>query len=47
MALVADDTFYILRFDRDAYAAALDSGVEVGDEGVEAAFEVMCEITDA
>lgn len=46
VALVADDTFYILRFDRSAYDTALDSGAEIGDEGVEAAFDVVSEISD-
>lgn len=46
MVITAEDSFYILRFDRDAYAAALDSGAEVGDEGVEEAFEMIAEIPE-
>ncbi|KAI5120315.1 hypothetical protein M0805_000375 [Coniferiporia weirii] len=46
VAITSDDSFYILRFDRDAYNAALESGVEIGDEGVEEAFEVVAEISE-
>lgn len=46
VAITSDDSFYILRFDRAAYQAALDSGVEIGDEGCEEAFEVVCEISE-
>jgi coatomer subunit beta' len=38
---------YILRFDRDAYNARLDSGIEIGDEGVEEAFELVTELSDS
>lgn len=46
VAITSDDSFYILRFDRAAYQAALDSGVELGDEGCEEAFEVVAEIPE-
>lgn len=46
VAITSDDSFYILRFDRSAYDAALESGVEIGDEGVEDAFDVIAEISD-
>ena len=46
VAIISDDSFYILRFDRDAYNAALESGTTIGDEGVEEAFEVIAEIQD-
>ncbi|PWZ03410.1 hypothetical protein BCV70DRAFT_184348 [Testicularia cyperi] len=47
VAIVCDDSFYILRFDRDAYAAYLDSGAEVEDDGVETAFEVVTEVSES
>lgn len=47
VAIVCHDSFYILRFDRDAYAAYLDSGAEVEDEGVEDAFEVVTEVSES
>jgi coatomer subunit beta' len=31
VAITADDSFYILRFDAAAYQAALESGVDTGD----------------
>ncbi|KAJ7281800.1 coatomer protein [Mycena rebaudengoi] len=46
VAITADDSFYILRFDRDAYNAALEGGAEITDEGVEEAFEVVADVPD-
>lgn len=43
---MSEDSFYILRFDRDAYNAKLEEGVEITDEGVEEAFDVTAEISD-
>ncbi|BGP29737.1 Coatomer subunit beta' [Rhodotorula toruloides] len=47
VAIAGDESFYVLRFDRDAYQARLDSGAEIDDEGVEEAFELESEISDA
>ena len=46
MAIVSDDSFYILRFDRDAYNEKLEEGAEITDEGVEEAFEVVADVQD-
>jgi coatomer subunit beta' len=46
VAILADDSFYVLRFDRGAYAARAESGADLGDEGVEEAFEIEAEIAD-
>jgi coatomer subunit beta' len=40
VALACDDTFYVLRFDREAYEQAISEGA-VEDDGVESAFEVV------
>ncbi|CAD6983728.1 unnamed protein product [Tilletia controversa] len=45
-AIVGEDSFYILAYNADAYAAALDAGEAIEDEGVEDAFEVVTEISD-
>ncbi|KAH8880251.1 putative coatomer subunit beta [Thozetella sp. PMI_491] len=45
VALASEDTFYVLRFNRDAYVAAVQSG-GVEDDGVEAAFEVITDISE-
>ncbi|KAG8783052.1 hypothetical protein FRC12_020155 [Ceratobasidium sp. 428] len=45
VAITAEDSFYILKFDRDAYVAALEAG-PVGDEGVEDAFDLTAEISE-
>ncbi|KIM61439.1 hypothetical protein SCLCIDRAFT_121865 [Scleroderma citrinum Foug A] len=47
VAIASEDSFYVLRFDRDAYTAKLDEGAETTDEGVEEAFDVIAEISDA
>lgn len=36
----------MLRFDRDAYANRVEAGGEIGDEGVEEAFDVVAEINE-
>ena len=46
VVIVSKDWFYALRPDREAYNAALTSGVEIGDEGVEAAFEVIADVSE-
>ncbi|CAD6930093.1 unnamed protein product [Tilletia controversa] len=45
-AIVGEDSFYILAYNADAYATALDAGEAIEDEGVEDAFEVVTEISD-
>ncbi|OAX39081.1 Coatomer, beta' subunit [Rhizopogon vinicolor AM-OR11-026] len=47
VAVVSEDSFYILKFDRDAYTSKLEEGVEITDEGVEEAFDVVAEISDS
>lgn len=42
VALACEDTLYVLRFSRESYEAALAAG-EVEDDGVEAAFDVVCD----
>ncbi|KIK57342.1 hypothetical protein GYMLUDRAFT_46217 [Collybiopsis luxurians FD-317 M1] len=46
VAIIADDSFYILRFDRDAFEEKLAEGVENSDEGVEEAFEVIADVSE-
>lgn len=46
VAIAGEDSFYVLRFDRDAYAAYIDNGGELDDEGVEEAFELEADIAD-
>ncbi|KAI0048076.1 coatomer protein [Auriscalpium vulgare] len=46
VAIASEESFYILRFDRDAYNAKLEEGVDLGDEGVEEAFEVVAEVPE-
>ncbi len=46
VAIIADDSFYVLRFDRDAYSRKVEEGAEITDEGVEEAFDVLAEITE-
>ncbi|KAF8498938.1 coatomer beta [Hysterangium stoloniferum] len=46
VAITSGDSFYILRFNRDAYTSLLETGREIGDEGVEEAFDVVAEINE-
>jgi coatomer subunit beta' len=44
VAIATDESFYVLRFDRDAYTAKVETGADLGDEGVEEAFEIVTEV---
>lgn len=44
--MACEDTFYVLRFSRENYTAALNAG-EVDEDGVEAAFEIITDINEA
>ncbi|KAI0076912.1 coatomer beta [Panus rudis PR-1116 ss-1] len=46
VAICTEDSYYVLRFDRDAYTAKLEEGVEISDEGVEEAFDLVAEIPE-
>ncbi|KAI9797768.1 MAG: hypothetical protein M1825_005702 [Sarcosagium campestre] len=46
VTLACEDTFYVLRYSRENYVAALQSG-EVDEDGVEAAFEVITDINES
>ncbi|KAG4414403.1 hypothetical protein IFR04_012466 [Cadophora malorum] len=46
VSIACEDTFYVLRFSRENYLAAVQSG-EVDDDGVEAAFEVVTDINES
>jgi len=46
VALACDDTVYVLRFNREAYDGAVSAG-EVEDDGVESAFEVVTDLSEA
>jgi coatomer subunit beta' len=45
VAIACDDTFYVLRFSREAYVEAAQAG-QVEEDGVEAAFEVITDINE-
>ncbi|KAK5658403.1 hypothetical protein OQA88_2380 [Cercophora sp. LCS_1] len=45
VALACEDTYYVLRFSREAYNEAVQAG-QVEDDGVEAAFEVITDINE-
>jgi hypothetical protein len=45
-SVTAEESFYILCFDWDAYNAKLEGGAEITDEGVEEAFEVVADVSE-
>ncbi|KZT37143.1 Coatomer, beta' subunit [Sistotremastrum suecicum HHB10207 ss-3] len=46
VAITTSDSFYVLTFDRSAFDARVEQGADLGDEGVEEAFDVIAEIND-
>ncbi len=46
VAIATDESLYVLRFDRDAYTAKVEAGADLGDEGVEEAFEIVTEVPE-
>ncbi|KAG0165859.1 Coatomer subunit beta' [Apophysomyces sp. BC1034] len=46
VAIVCDESFYVLRYNAQAYIQFLESGEDVGEEGVEEAFEFVTEIAE-
>ncbi|TKA61422.1 hypothetical protein B0A55_10856, partial [Friedmanniomyces simplex] len=46
VCLACEDTYYVLRYSREQYLAAVQSGTEEED-GVEEAFEVVCDINES
>ncbi|KXS93646.1 hypothetical protein AC578_4207 [Pseudocercospora eumusae] len=46
VCLACEDTYYVLRYSREQYVAALQSG-NVDEDGVEDAFEVVCDINES
>jgi coatomer subunit beta' len=46
VCLACEDTYYVLRYSREQYLAALQSG-HVDEDGVEDAFEVVCDINES
>ncbi|EME79367.1 uncharacterized protein MYCFIDRAFT_167247 [Pseudocercospora fijiensis CIRAD86] len=46
VCLACEDTYYVLRYSREQYVAALQSG-SVDEDGVEDAFEVVCDINES
>jgi coatomer subunit beta' len=45
VTLACDDTFYVLRFSREAYVEAVQNDA-IKDDGVESAFEVITDINE-
>lgn len=46
VTLACEDTFYVLRFSREAYVAGVQAG-EADEDGVEAAFEVITDVNES
>lgn len=45
VAIACEDTFYVLRFSRENYVEAVHND-QVEEDGVEAAFEVLTDISE-
>ncbi|KAG0345867.1 Coatomer subunit beta' [Podila humilis] len=46
MTIACDDSFYVLRYNRNAYSQFVEAGGQVGEEGVEEALEFVTEIPE-
>lgn len=46
VVITSEDSYYVLRFDRDAYNEKTEAGADLGDEGVEEAFDLVAEISE-
>jgi len=46
VVITSEDSYYVLRFDRDAYNEKIEAGADLGDEGVEEAFDLVAEISE-
>lgn len=46
VCLACEDTFYVLRYSREQYVAAVQAG-NIDEDGVEEAFEVVCDINES
>ena len=46
MAIMSSNSFYVIQFDCDGYTSRIEVGGDIGDEGVEEAFDVVAEISE-
>ena len=46
VAIVCEDSFYVLRFHGDAFNKLVESGATIPDDGVEEAFEFITEVSE-
>jgi coatomer subunit beta' len=46
MTIACKDSFYVLRYNRQAYTQFVEAGGQVGEEGVEEALEFVSEIPE-
>ena len=46
-AVICDESFFVLRYNRELVTAAFESGAPIGEEGVDDAFEVVHEISES
>lgn len=47
VTLACEETFYVLRFSRENYVAALNAGEYDSEDGVEAAFEIVTDVNES
>ena len=47
VAIIGESSFYVLRYEREAVEAAVESGAEMDEDGIEEAFELQTETSEA
>jgi len=47
VAIIGESSFYVLRYDQNAVEAAVEAGTEMDEDGIEEAFELQTETSEA
>ena len=47
VAIIGESSFYVLRYEREAVEAAVEAGAEMDEDGIEEAFELQTETSEA
>ena len=47
VAIIGESSFYVLRYEREAVEAAVEAGTEMDEDGIEEAFELQTETSEA
>ena len=46
VAIMSSNSFYVIQFDCNGYTSRIEVSGDIGDEGVEGAFDIIAEISE-